>query len=362
MPRPPSDASDNGPGRRPHRSWSKRLLAWSFYLIVACLVTSFVFEQVVRWRAARTHQPPGDRLAVGGGNIHFVDIGVGTPTVIFEAGVGAGGTIAWSLVQPEVAKHTRTFSYDRPGLLWSTGKSSLPRTSQHISKHLYDVLQRAQVSGPYLLVGHSLGGPHLQVFADSYPDKVVGLVLVDSSHPEQWNRLPPGLVIDYPPWQLAIFRLASETGMLRLFKHRFGQHYAEPWKSVARDLFPAAVPTVIAELKGINASLHQAGHVGTLGAKPLIVVSGNQRHDSENGTSSSRPFHLAWQEMQTDLLKNSSNSRQIIAHRSGHVVQFDQPDIVIRVILDLVTALRNANGPHLNDMDLGKVSQYLSNP
>jgi pimeloyl-ACP methyl ester carboxylesterase len=105
--------------------------------------------------------------------------GSGNPTVIFEAGAG-GPLEVWARIQPEVSKFTRTVSYDRAGNGLSK-KGPTPRDGRHVATELHTALHNAHVPPPYSLVGHSLGGPYIRVFAGMYPDEVAGMVLVSRS-------------------------------------------------------------------------------------------------------------------------------------------------------------------------------------
>lgn len=116
--------------------------------------------------------------------MHIHVIGEGTPTVVFESGMGAS-SLSWTQVQREVAQFSRAVSYDRAGHGWSDATSE-PRTARQIAKELHALLNAAGVPGPYVLVGHSFGGYVVRAFADLYRHDVVGMVLVDSIHPAEW--------------------------------------------------------------------------------------------------------------------------------------------------------------------------------
>jgi pimeloyl-ACP methyl ester carboxylesterase len=94
---------------------------------------------------------------------------------------------AW--IQPELAKQTQVVSYDRAGLGWSES-SGASHNAHTIARQLHTALRSAGVEAPYVVVGHSLGGIFVRAFADLYPDEVSGLVLLDASHPDQWQRFP----------------------------------------------------------------------------------------------------------------------------------------------------------------------------
>lgn len=111
----------------------------------------------------------------------------GRPTVLFEAGLGSFSS-QWSLIQPRVATTTRTVSFDRPGLGWSSPSSTRLNARQHV-RELHNALDQIGESGPYVFVGHSLGGLIARVFADEFSDDTAGIVLIDSSHPDQLARM-----------------------------------------------------------------------------------------------------------------------------------------------------------------------------
>ena len=134
------------------------------------------------------YPPLGKMIDVGGYRLHMQDAGTGAPTVILDAGCGCN-SLDWSLVQPEIAKFARVISYDRAGYGCSDA-SPHPRTSEVMVNELHTLLRNARVPTPYILVGHSLGGINMRLFASCYPDEVAGIVLVDSSHENQLEVLP----------------------------------------------------------------------------------------------------------------------------------------------------------------------------
>ncbi len=138
-------------------------------------------------------KPDVNRVDVGGYRLYLQCIGAGSPTVVLEAGLGSPSEV-WGLVQPGVARFTRVCAYDRAGVGGSDA-GPRPRTSGTIVAALHTLLRRAGVGGPYVLVGHSIGGFHARLYAHRYPREVAGMVLVDASHPDQLARelaaLPP---------------------------------------------------------------------------------------------------------------------------------------------------------------------------
>ncbi len=133
----------------------------------------------------------GRLINVGGLKMHIDCTGQGSPAVILESGLG-DSYVSWRKVQPQVSKFTRVCSYDRAGIGFSDS-SSQPRTSKVIAGELHALLRAADLAPAYVLVGHSMGGFDVRVFAGLYRSEVAGMVLVDSSHPDQDNRFPPEL-------------------------------------------------------------------------------------------------------------------------------------------------------------------------
>ncbi|WP_369699121.1 alpha/beta fold hydrolase [Paenibacillus silviterrae] len=106
------------------------------------------------------------------------------PTIILESGMG-GSALGWALVQPELSKYTRVLSYDRAGFGWSTETIEKPTCKAYV-QDLRDLLTRVKLDPPYILVGHSYGGMIMRLFASEYPEEVVGIVLVDSTHEKRY--------------------------------------------------------------------------------------------------------------------------------------------------------------------------------
>jgi pimeloyl-ACP methyl ester carboxylesterase len=124
----------------------------------------------------------------GGPKLRMQIAGNGSPTVVFDTG-GGGSLEGWGRVPSEVSKFAKAVSYDRAGNGLSD-KSATPRDARHIATELHTALRNAKLEPPYILVGHSAGGPYVRVFAGMYPDEVAGMVLVDPTQEEtfDWNQ------------------------------------------------------------------------------------------------------------------------------------------------------------------------------
>src|SRR5215510_14579488 len=131
-------------------------------------------------------EAPGRLIEVNGHRLHLDCIGEGSPIVVYESGA-SGSSLDWEKVQPVVAATTRSCSYDRAGYGWSEPSTAAKATSRDIAQELRELLRKAGEDAPFVVVGHSLGGFHVQMFAHLYPDDVLGVVLVDSSHEDQFD-------------------------------------------------------------------------------------------------------------------------------------------------------------------------------
>ncbi len=172
--------------RRRLRAWIRRGLLGLVIGLVALAVIGAIYQAFATEIYRRLYPPPGGLVDVGGHSLHINCVGEGSSTVILESGSGAT-SVDWANIQPEVANTTRVCAYDRAGSGWSeTGPG--PGDPQQIAGELHTLLGNAGIDGPYVLVGHSFGGLYVRMYAELYPNEVEGMVLVDSSHPEQSKR------------------------------------------------------------------------------------------------------------------------------------------------------------------------------
>jgi pimeloyl-ACP methyl ester carboxylesterase len=241
------------------------------------------------------------KIDVGGYKIFLHCMGTGTPTVILEAGFDDVAD-TWSLVQPEVAKFTRACAYDRAGL-GQSDPGPEPRDSIQVVKELHTLLINASIEGPYVLVGHSLGGMYMRLFADQYPEEVKGLVLVDSSHIDQYERNAAVLPTESP----------NESESLKFYREWFTNPPTYP--ELPRRLFEP----------------------GSLGNMPLVVLTSPHKEratDLPDGLSDK--WDEIWVELQNEWTQISSRNTLVMAYKSGHFIQLDQPNLVIAAISQVV--------------------------
>ena len=263
-------------------------------------------------------QPTFDeRIDIGDYSLRTTCYGEGAPTVIIEAGFGDtpvhwGG---WSHVIEGVVGTTQICTYDRLGLGFG---QPIPveverRTSQDSVADLNKLLAAADIEGPYILVGHSWGGINIRLYADQYPEDVLGIVLVDAAHPQQLEAFKKGI----PP------ELPDDS---------------EELKRAKRDL--RSLPGLSnPEKLDFLASLELAQKLADLGDLPLVVLT----QSSTSDLPPDMPLEVAdlaaqiWQALQTDLATLSTNSKHVIATKAGHYIHEEEPQLVIDAILHVLS-------------------------
>ena len=257
-------------------------------------------------------KPDVNRVDVGGYRLYLQCIGAGSPTVVLEAGLGSPSEV-WGLVQPGVARFTRVCAYDRAGVGGSDA-GPRPRTSGTIVAALHTLLRRAGVGGPYVLVGHSIGGFHARLYAHRYPREVAGMVLVDASHPDQLARELAAL----PPYR------TGESAALAAVRADLADVRPDPQEGFA--WAPSAAQ--------VRAS-------GTLGALPLMVLTrGRSPLPPPFPARTAARLEGVWRALQDELTHLSAHSVHVRGTASGHFIQEDQPALVIAAIRQVVDAAR----------------------
>jgi pimeloyl-ACP methyl ester carboxylesterase len=163
--------------------WVRRISFAFLTVVVLAVLAGFTYEQVGRARDANQLPPRvGQPVDIGGRTLNLYCSGQGTPTVFLETGGNSPG-YEWLLQQSKMAVFARTCWYDRAGVGWSDPPLS-PRASASIASDVHEMLRRAGVQPPYVMVGSSVGGEYVHIYAAQYPADVAGLVLVDSAVPD----------------------------------------------------------------------------------------------------------------------------------------------------------------------------------
>jgi pimeloyl-ACP methyl ester carboxylesterase len=323
------------------------ILFWILGVLAAIVIVILVLGALARSRLKKRFPPIGHMIDIGGYRLHMHLEGQGNPTVVLDAGAGGFG-LAWELVRPAIARMTRVVVYDRAGLGWSE-PSPKPRRADILAEELHTMLVNANVPAPYLLVGHSLGRSVARQFAAKYPDEVAGLVMVDSAHELQAKRFPARLIKMFEGMKsmVGVMKWIGRSGVFALNPkltptddlHKLPNETAEMIRTVIASS-KSHVETMIAETLSVIAA--ETPPVSTLGDLPLTVIS-HGRLDANAvppslGQEVRDEYERAWQELQREITALSTRGRRIVAERSGHNVIFDQPEIVIESILEMVEA------------------------
>ena len=310
-----------------------------FLFGIVLVLVGMIYENISEARDRRFNPEGGRFYDVGGFRMHIYCTGEGSPTVILESGLG-DSYVSWRKVQPQIAKFTRVCSYDRAGLGYSES-SSQPRTSKVIAGELHTLLKAAGIAPPYVLVGHSMGGYNVRLYASLYRSEVVGMVLVDASHPDQDNRFPPELKNMEGSWlrEAEFMEYTTPFGVPRLI----GLCDQDPVQRAADCNFHSAREGV-AELKGFADSAAQTAATGSLGEMPLVVLS----HDPDKPSADlppdlAKPTNAAWEKMQEELAHLSTRGTQEIAKNSSHYVQQDRPEVVVDAVQRVAEQVRQTS-------------------
>jgi len=283
---------------------------------------------------------PGELVDIGGYKLHIDCTGQGSPAVILDSGLG-DTYVSWQRVLPQIAQSARVCSYDRAGLGYSDS-SPHPRTSKNIAEELHTLLHNAGVPPPYILVGHSMGGFDVRLYASLHRNEVAGMVLVDSSHPEQLKRLPAAVLDLDASWvrQQEFLEFTMPFGIPRLL----GLCDSDPEVRAAECNFHSAREAV-AELKSVSESAAQTAATGPFGDLTLAVLSSDPDHPRPDLPEDLvKPTNDAWQQMQEELVHLSTKGTQAVAKGSGHYIQIDRPEVVVEAVHNILDqARRNPN-------------------
>lgn len=263
---------------------------------------------------------PGTLVDIGGHKLHIRCVGPqgATPTVILEAG-GGGSSTDWTLIQDLLAPRVKTCAYDRAGLGWSEPGPS-PRTMRQEVFELHALLDTIKQPGPFVLVGHSIGGLLVRLYTEQYGSDIVGIVLVDPTH------------------ESAMLGSVRFGGWVRLRE----KATARPVPESRRGGKPSAnynpdEDYLAEELQQMY--LSRKLNPEPLGKRPLIVLAAG-RGSRPPGTSDDLWAQLRVEKdgQKIDLSRLSSNSRFILDPSSSHAIQINNPQLVLRAIEDVLAS------------------------
>lgn len=305
-----------------------------------------------------SYPPTGQLVDAGGHLLHIHVMGKGKPVVVFENGSGDFSFI-WDLVQPTIAKTTMTVSYDRAGYAWSE-PGPFPRTGRQIAYELHTALHNAGIKGPYILVGQSYGGFLVRYFARYYKKEVVGLVLVDALNENEkivinnkgtrvrdmaTGRHAPGIqnmvkknvdtASSKEPNPLAT-NTAIEPPLDRLSPE---DQKMQVWAQTQFNYFKAASGEMDWSPEDVADMYRKRGKPNyKLGNIPLIVLT--KGHGNFSGMPDSAALESQRLKLQNDLARLSTNSKHIVDKNSGHNIHLEDPQTVIKAILQVITSYK----------------------
>jgi len=274
-----------------------RTRSWVVYpLLTVCVLSALGagYQAVRESLDRRTPSAPGRLIDVGGHRLYLNCTGSGNPTVVLQSGLGEGSAY-WESISTAVARDTQVCVYDRAGRGWSE-PPSVPQDGVAIARDLHVLLERADVQGPFVLVGHSSGAQYVRIFAGRYPEQVAGVVLLDGQPAEAFEGLPI-FPLFYRVFSrvYALLPSLARLGVGRLLGHP--------------DWSPRAARSLHDEFAELPTSLAQARAFQSLGDRPLVVVT------------ASRDAMAGWLPLQDAMAKLSTNSRH-------EVVPFEHTELV----------------------------------
>lgn len=276
---------------------------------------------------------PGQRIDLGGYRLHLNCEGSGSPTVIFESGLGDWSS-HWAGVQKLLRTDTRVCSYDRAGYGWSD-PGPKPRDSHRIVEELHSLLEKSRVAPPYILVGHSFGGLNVRLYASTFPNEVSGIVLVDASHPASlpYRRNEDGSMPRTP--------MTTGNQLMRVAPAEADELNANippDAQAALRNnlLHTKSIVTGRSEFRSLGQSVSEVAEAAPISQIPLIVLSRGRRAWPEGPVGDAQ--EVTWRAQQIELSKLSHHGKQRIALNSGHHIHLDEPDVVADAVRELIRA------------------------
>jgi pimeloyl-ACP methyl ester carboxylesterase len=308
---------------------------WLLYPVVGLLALASIggfLETIALHQHPSAMAMPGRSYDVGGHRLHLRCTGTGSPTVVLEGGLGEP-SVSWARIVPAVATTSRVCAYDRAGQGWS-GEATGPQDGLAIAADLHSLLAAAGERAPFVLVGHSTGGTYAMTYAARYPNQIAGMVLLDSSSPDQF---------DLPQYPRVYAMMRRGLGVAPSLA-RLGLGLLVPDKAVSGLPAPAAAQfrrftasprgmrNMRDDISRLPAAFAQARALRTLSGKPLAVLT----------TTESLHKTTGWSAAQDRLAALSSNSSHRVVDTT-HAGLLDTPggsDSAVLAIADVVTAVR----------------------
>lgn len=301
----------------------KKIISKFLKLAVILVISGLIFGSITQYafdkKVDEEFVPKGRFVNTTQGKIHYDVIGSGDYTFVMEAGLGETME-TWTRIKDSLAKLGRVFMYDRAGLGYSD-ESNSPRTSETIADQLHEVLSNADISGPYILVGHSIGGLHVRYFSNKYPKDVAGLFLIDPFHEKMADESPNKSIMR----RLFYFSLTdlSWSGLPYFGLSRRIDSTYKTSKSIRTYGYEyKSIPLSIKEFRLANMDI---SHL------PICIVSA--KSDSESTERVNKQLYK-------ELIDHSVNPiRKLIEHNASHNIHLSNSKLVIQDFKDFLHAI-----------------------
>jgi pimeloyl-ACP methyl ester carboxylesterase len=307
-------------------------------------------EAVLRARTSHAFPARGRLVDVGGRRLQIDCRGSGAPTVVLESGLDTLGSLSWAAVHDKIAASTCVCAYTRAGIAWSDD-AGVPFDTAAAASDLHAALVGAgEAPSPLVLVGHSIGGLYAMAYVARYGADVAGVVLIDSSHPDQVARLAKaiGVPMAMPLRGLTFDAAVAWTGLLRLLPLDVAPPRAPGGvREAAAAYLPASLGALTREARALPATFAALRPASHLGNRPLVVLTAAAPKPAAElaamdlTAEQGRRREAEWLALQDEEAGWSTNSRHEVV-RASHYIQFDRPDVVVRAVRDVVHAVRRS--------------------
>ena len=260
-----------------------------------------------------------------------------------------GGALGWSSVHDSIATTTRACAYSRAGIMWSDARTG-PHSAKAVAEDLHATLARAGERPPFVLVGHSIGGPFVMMYAKHFGAEVAGVVLVDASHPDQVERLA-SVTPENMSQATRPYRVVSALAWTGLVRAVAGIAAPVPHETAAVARTKAAYAStslraMLGEAEGVDETFAEAGTIRQLDDRPLVVLTaGAPTSPAALGAmkltaAQGRQRDSIWRALQADEATWSPRSQHRLVPDASHYIQFDRPDVVIAAVRSVVDSVR----------------------